>query len=91
VKQKIIFPKIQGTLTEPSKRTELHYMFCGIHVEEHYALEWIISFWQNNTKTMCETPKRGGLAEPLNKGARDDLLVCLPWYPSLNTIYIQNL
>ena len=66
----------RGTLTEPLKRTEPDYMFCVIPVEEHRS-GVNNKLYQNNTKTTCETPTRGGLAEPLNKEARKDHLVCL--------------
>jgi len=36
-KAKILSPKKRGTLTEPLKLTEPHYMFCGTPVEEHCA------------------------------------------------------
>jgi len=36
LQQEIISPEKRGTLTEPLKLTEPHYMFCGTPVEEHW-------------------------------------------------------
>ena len=54
------------------------------------ALELIISFSQNNTKTKCKAPKNEALTARPNKGARDDHLIRFPSYPYLNTICVQN-
>jgi len=35
MKQEILSPKKRGTLMEPLKLTESHYMFCETPVEEH--------------------------------------------------------